>query len=111
MRKVLFIISSDPRVSPRPAEAIRIAAGVGAWARAEVSVCLVGAAGLILSEDAETLKDAEQFSACLPLLREGQDRIYLLREAHLPRLDEAVRQIDLPQLSQLALQHDVVARF
>jgi hypothetical protein len=60
---VLFIISSDPRVSHRPAEAIRIAVGTGAWARAEVNVCLTGAATLMLNEGEEALKDADQFSA------------------------------------------------
>jgi len=29
--KTLVMIETDPRTSPRPAEAIRIAAGIGAW--------------------------------------------------------------------------------
>jgi hypothetical protein len=111
MRKVLFIISSDPRASHRPAEAIRIAAGTGAWARAEVNVCLIGPATLMLGESEEALKDADQFSACLPILREARRPIYLLSETKSPTDDSAVQEISLRELSRLALQHDVVARF
>jgi hypothetical protein len=108
---VLFIISSDPRVSHRPAEAIRIAAGTGAWARAEVNICLIGPATLMLDEGEETLKDADQFSACLPILREARRPIYVLRETISPIGDPAVQEISLKELSRLAQQHHVVARF
>ena len=36
--RVLFIVTGDPRTSPRPAEAVRIAAGVVAWKRADIAV-------------------------------------------------------------------------
>ena len=111
MRKVLFIISSDPRMSHRPAEAIRIAAGTGAWARAQVNICLTGQAILILNADEDALKDAEQFSMCLPMLCESQRPIYVLKETTSPVSNPPVREINLEELSRLALEHDVVARF
>jgi hypothetical protein len=44
----LFIIRGDPRVSHRPAEAIRIAAGVGTWKKTDITVYLHGPAVLAL---------------------------------------------------------------
>ena len=45
---ILFVIDADPRTSGRPAEAIRIAAGVAVWRKVNVSVYLRKAAALIL---------------------------------------------------------------
>ena len=58
-RGVLLIIATDPRSSHRPAEAIRIAAGVGAWGRVEVTLYLHGPAVLALSDDTDALVDGE----------------------------------------------------
>lgn len=111
MKKALFLISSDPRVSHRPAEAIRIAAGTGAWGRAEVNICLIGPAALMLGEGEARLKDAEQFSTCLPPLLETEGRICVLDGALQPADGPRVRVIDLKELSRLTGRHDVVARF
>src|SRR5947209_4299159 len=59
--QLLFIITSDPRHSPRPAEAIRIAAGVGVWKRTGLTVYLRNAAVLALSEDTAGLLDEENY--------------------------------------------------
>ncbi len=82
---VLFIIASDPRTSPRPAEAIRIAAGVRAWRKVAVTVYLRGAAVLALSEFPEDLADGDNFSRYLPLLRESGGLICTERGAPLLR--------------------------
>ena len=37
--KTLVIIETDPRTSARPAEAIRIAAGIGVWKKTDVCQC------------------------------------------------------------------------
>ena len=68
---ILFIIASDPRTSPRPAEAVRIAAGVCAWRKVAVTVYLRGAAVLALSEFPDDLADGDVFSRYLPLVRES----------------------------------------
>ena len=108
MRKILFIISSDPRISHRPAEAVRIAAGAGGWGRVEVNVCFTHpTAALLLQATDESLKDEEQFTACLPILRRP---IYVL-EGSLPAGTSDCEQIDLQGLARLTMRHDVVVRF
>jgi len=67
-RRVLFIVTSDPRASPRAAEAVRVAAGLAAWRGVEVRLYLHGAAVLSLSERAEGLVDEDNFARYLPLL-------------------------------------------
>ena len=44
--RLLLIVTTDPRISPRPAEAVRIAAGVGAWQKIDVTLYLRDAAVL-----------------------------------------------------------------
>src|SRR5208282_739578 len=84
----LFVITQDPRNSGRPAEAVRIAAGVGAWKKVEVAVYLRGAAVLVLGEDAETLPDGENYGQYLPILRESGRPVYVEKGA--ARLGELV---------------------
>jgi hypothetical protein len=74
-RRVLFIIESDPRVSHRPAEAVRIAAGVAVWKQVEMSLYFRGSAALALGENADELVDGDYFRRFLPLLREADARI------------------------------------
>ena len=58
---VLMMVTSDPRVSARPAEAVRIAAGVGTWRKAGMMLYLHGPAALALLDTyAETIIDARQ---------------------------------------------------
>src|SRR6266498_3809879 len=78
---ILFIVTSDPRTSPRPAEAVRIAAGVGAWRKVAVTIYLRGAAVLALSEFPEDLADGDNFSRYLPLMRDSGGLICAQRGA------------------------------
>src|SRR3989442_14212090 len=78
---ILFIINSDPRTSPRPAEAVRIAAGVSAWRKVAVTVYLSGAAVLALSEFPDDLAEGENFGRYLPLLKESGGAICAQRGA------------------------------
>ncbi len=77
----LFVIQSDPRISGRAAEAVRIAAGVGAWGKVEVAVYLREAAVLLLEEHAEELPDGENYARYLPPLRELGRPIYVQKGA------------------------------
>ena len=52
-RRLLIVVDSDPRLSARPAEAWRIAAGLGAWQTVDVDLYLTGAAVLTLGSDLE----------------------------------------------------------
>ena len=74
-RRALFIVTSDPRQSGRAAEAVRIAAGVGAWPQVEVTIYLRGEAARALGRDAEELVDGENFHRYLPMLCERGQRI------------------------------------
>jgi hypothetical protein len=72
-KAVLIIIDSDPRLSPRPAEAVRFAAGLAQCPRIEVTLHLREAAVLALGGDSDHLVDADNFPNYLPLLvRPGQ---------------------------------------
>jgi hypothetical protein len=95
--KALFVIVSDPRTSHRPAEAIRIAAGVGAWKKVDVSVYLCGEAARILDDTPGDFVDEEHFTRYLPMLQEGAGKIY----AHK----------DDQEFARIAKEHSVVTWF
>lgn len=75
--KGLFIIASDPRTSHRPAEAIRIAAGVAAWKKVRIDLCLMGDAARVLDESVDDLVDADHITRYLPLLRESGGEVFV----------------------------------
>ena len=113
--RVLFLVTGDPRVSPRPAEAVRIAAGVGAWGKVEVSLHLHEAAVLALGEFAGELVDGEYFERYLPLVAETARAVSVQRDA--PLLRELGQPtvpfdpIDHSQLAALAASSQSVVRF
>jgi hypothetical protein len=115
MPRVLFIIEGDPRISPRPAEAFRIAAGVAAWKKADVSVYLRGASVLALAEYTDELTDEDHFVRFLPILTESGRSIYVetpnpwLRE--LGEARAAFRAISDAELAALTTAQDCVIRF
>ena len=75
--RTLVMIETDPRTSARPAEGIRIAAGIGAWKKTDVTLLLRGPAGYSLQEYADELVDEDNFTRYLPLVAEGPRPIYL----------------------------------
>jgi hypothetical protein len=90
---VLFVVRSDPRTSGRPAEAIRMAAGIGAWKKADVRVYLHGPAIRALGEWVDDLVDEDNYTRYLPILREwgkpvlveaGAEELADLGEASVP---------------------------
>ena len=114
-RRVLFIVDSDPRTSPRPAEAVRIAAGVGVWEKAEVILYLRGAAVLALGEFAEDLIDGENFARYLPTLAESLQPVMVQGETpSLKELGDArvkFRTIDDTELANIASTSHAIVRF
>jgi hypothetical protein len=111
----LFVIESDPRRSGRPAEAVRIAAGVGAWKKVDVAVYLRQAAVLILGEEAEALIDGENYAQYLPVLQESGRPFYVQKgTAHLSELGRATspfEEISDQQLARMAADRGCVLRF
>jgi hypothetical protein len=75
--RTLVLIETDPRTSARPAEGIRIAAGIGAWKKTDVTLLLRGPAGYSLQEYADELVDEDYFVRYLPLVAEGPRPIYV----------------------------------
>jgi len=113
--QALFVIESDPRRSGRPAEAVRIAAGVGAWRKVEVAVYLRGTAVLVLGEEAEALIDGENYAQYLPVLGESGQPVYVQKGASaLGQLGEAAlpfEEISDEQLASMAAACGSVLRF
>ncbi len=111
----LIIITGDPRSSAQPAEAVRIAAGVGTWKRADISVYLRGPAVLALSEYVDEFVDEDNYSRYFPIVAEFGRPIYVQRGAAL--LGEIwesplkFEEIDDAQLAQLAAASTYVLRF
>src|SRR6266404_4191739 len=102
-KSLLVVLTSDPRTSHRPAEAIRIAAGVAAWRKVEVRVFLAGPAVLALSADVDDLVNEESFTQYLPLLLESGQPV--LVEANAPllgKIGEPAVRFEAISRSQLA---------
>jgi len=112
---VLIIITADPRSSPRPAEAVRIAAGLGAWQRVVVTLYLRDAAVLVLSEYPDELADGDLVRRYLPLVSECGGLVCAQRGA--PLLSDvgeapvAFREINDDDLAALALENHCLIRF
>jgi hypothetical protein len=113
--KVLFIITGDPQISPRPAEAIRIAAGVGAWQQVKVTVYLRGSAVLVLCPSAEEFPDADHYARYLPMLAERESSVFVQEGApEAESLGEAVlpyQTLSEAGLAEMAANSDYVLRF
>ncbi len=111
----LFIIASDPRSSPRPAEAVRIAAGIAAWRKVDVTLYLREAAVLILGQNAGDLVDGENYTRYLPSLRDlgcplfAQKGAALLPALGPPSLPFA--EVSDARLAALAAERPCVLRF
>jgi hypothetical protein len=111
----LFIVTGDPRVSARPAEAIRIAAGVGTWKKADITVYLHGPAVLALSEYVDEFIDEDNYTRYFPIVAEFGRPIYVQRGAELlGELGDSplkFEEIDNAKLTQLAANSNYVLRF
>ena len=112
---LLFIVSSDPRLSPRPAEAIRIAAGVGTWKKADVRIYLRRAAVLALTEYPDELIDEDNFTRYLPITRDFGHPIYVeAGSKFIAELGEAVlpfEEIGHAALADICVNSDNVLHF
>ena len=113
--KVLFIISEDPRRSARPAEAIRIAAGVGTWKKVEIAVYLRDAAVLALSEYADEFIDEDNYTRYFPIIGEWGGPIYVQQDAPFLRdLGDSplkYQEISDEQLARVAAESEYVVNF
>ncbi len=115
MPQVLVIVTTDPRRSPRPAEAVRIAAGIAAGQRVDVALYFRGEAVLALSEINDDLVDADNFSRYLPMARDWNLPVYVERGApSLKDLGQPLRsmeEISDAELARIATASEYVLRF
>lgn len=74
-RSVLIITSGDPEGSGRPAEALRVAAGLSAHERLAVTLCLVGPARRILRAEQEALVEGDTVAEFLDVLKQSGGRV------------------------------------
>src|SRR6266852_8689865 len=82
--RVLLIITGDPRSSHRPGEAIRIAAGVGAWKRVQLTLYLSRDAARLLGDDTDEFVDEDNYQRYLPMIAESGRPIYVPRGVPVP---------------------------
>lgn len=110
---MLIVIASDPRTSHRPAEAVRVAAGLAALGSIPIEICFCEASALILSQPSESFIDGETLRKYLPVLAEHAKAIYA--ESGDPFLEgtEQVpyRRIGLTELAEIASKQKQVIRF
>jgi hypothetical protein len=113
--ELLVVVESDPRTGARAAEAIRIAAGVGAWKKAGVTVYLHGPAVSALTEFPDELVDEDNFTRYLPIIGDfGRPVLVQRGSALLGDLGTAAlpyREIDDDELARIAARSMAVMRF
>ncbi|MBI5407284.1 MAG: hypothetical protein HZA18_06280 [Nitrospirae bacterium] len=78
--KIVFLIRSNPCESHRPAEAIRIAAGLGVGKNL-IKILLSGEAPRVLSSEEEELIDIEIIEKFLPFIEEMGIPFYVERDS------------------------------
>ena len=114
-KTILVVVTSDPRTSHRPAEAVRIAAGVAAWRKVDVSLYLGGPAVLALSSDVDDLVNEESFTEYLPMLSESGRPVFVesgaARLAQVTDARVAYSVIGRTELAALAAQTTYLVRF
>ena len=112
--RVLVILTSDPETTGRTAEGVRIAAGVGTWKKADVTLCLRGAAAQAVGEWVDHLVDEDNFTRYLPIVGEFGRPVYVEPGA-LARWDidppsVPCEELDETGLARLAAASDYVLR-
>ena len=113
--RLLIVVDTDPRKSARPAEAVRIAAGIAAWKKAEVGLYLRGPGVLALSEFTDELLEEDNYTRYLPILGEHLSRMLVqagaveLRAVGQPSLP--LQEVNERELAQLAGRCQCILRF
>ena len=114
-RSLLLIISGDPRHSARPAEAVRIAAGILPWGQLRVQVCFRKAGVLALDSRSEDWKGGDIFLRHLPAIAQHSKVIWAEKDSpFIDELGEAIvnfENVSSSQLAQMAAESDCVMHF
>lgn len=78
--KIVFLIRSNPCESHRPAEAIRMAAGLGTGNNS-IKIILSGASVRVLSPEEEDLEDMDIIEKFLPIIKDWEIPLYINRDS------------------------------
>ncbi len=110
--RTLIVTSADPRTSPRPAEAVRIAAGVGAWRKTDITLLLRGPAAYALIDDPDALVDGDHMERYLPLLADAGSLIAIDADfgdsGALEAFEGPYRRLDETEVARLYADNDYV---
>lgn len=114
-KSLLVAVTSDPRSSHRAAEAIRLAAGVAAWRKVDVTLYFAGPAVLAISSDPEDFVDEESYTRYLPMCIESGCPIFIeagssLLEKGVPS-ELAYQKISSQDVARLAATVNYLLRF
>ncbi|MBI5755859.1 MAG: DsrE family protein [Nitrospirae bacterium] len=109
--KIIFFIRTNPLNSHRPAEAIRIAAGLGTG-KNSVKIIFSGESPRVMSPDEEDLVDIDIIEKFLPILKEWDIPMYVdkgsLAHIELKNSEYSFRTINAEETSEiLAGGHNV----
>ena len=108
MRTVLLLVTSDPRKSPRPAEALRVAAGLNAWRNVKPLLYFGGAAAAALAPG--DFVDEEIYRQHLDGLAAIPGTVYVEAESQSASLSN-VQALTRLELANLATKSDCVLYF
>ncbi len=100
-KTLIILIGSDPQTSSRAGEAVRIAAGVGAWQKVLVSIYLHGPAAACLKDFRDELEGGNMLAQYLPMIPQHGGKIYV--EAGNVLLKDASTDLPFEALDSAAL--------
>ncbi|MCC6544258.1 MAG: hypothetical protein IT392_07115 [Nitrospirae bacterium] len=102
--KIIFLIRSRPSESHKPAEAIRIAAGLGTGNNS-IKIILSGESVRILSPDEDDLEDIDIIEKFLPIIKDWEIPLYVdsgaLAAIDLKSSPYAYRTVDNDEMSEI----------
>ncbi len=102
--KIIFLIRSNPCENHRPAEAIRIAAGLGTGNNS-IKVILSGESVRVLSPDEEDLEDMDIIEKFLPIIKDWEIPLYVDRDSSagidLKKSPYAFRTVDNEEVAEI----------
>lgn len=111
---ILFIIKSNPQKSHRPAEAIRIAVGLGTN-KNPLTIILTGDAPLLLNYEKDELEEIDTIEQYFPILQEWEIPILVYEDSlkGLPPIENSLpfKLISHKQFSERLLQDDRIFIF
>jgi len=110
-KSLLVVVASDPRSSHRPAEAIRLAAGLAAWRNVVVTLFFTGPASAAVGADCDDFVDEESYTRYLPMFVESGGNVYVQSSAVALSAELAHEKISRQQFAALASKVTYLLRF